>query len=194
MLSRSTRTVILVALLVLACAATQFVQPANANPAAGTLTITLNGKLGPILSGMDPLGLNGHSGKLTVKASESLNPKKHNANSATYVLPAGAITVQAGNNRFTTTKPSSMIITLGSSADTLVLQFTGPQGIQITDTNDLKTGSWTTKVLKHPTPFSPSPQNLKAAKSANGPGSKLKYTIQGSSTVLGFTGTAANKG
>jgi len=161
------------------------------NP-AGTLTVTIKGKLGPILSGDDPLGLNGESGKLTLTASESLKPIKHTANSATYKLPAGAITVTAGSNKFTTDKSSTMTISLSSSADILTINASGPDGLMVTDTNYLKTGSWTKAVLKHPGVFKPSPQKLTAAKTENGPGSKLSYTIFGDTTVLGFNGTAAN--
>jgi hypothetical protein len=159
---------------------------------ARTLTILLKGKLGPILSGSDPLGLNGQSGMVTIMASESLSPTKHTNNSATYTLPAGAITVTAGNNHFTTNSPSKMIVKLTSTADILTLIAAGPSGLQVTDTTFLKTGSWTKAVLKHPAVFKPSPQKLTAAKTAGGPGCKVKYTIFGSTTVLGFNGTASN--
>lgn len=162
-------------------------------PATHTLTIVIKGKLGPILSGSDPLGLDGQSGKLTLKASESLKPIAHTSHSATYKLPAGAITVTAGSNKFTTNSPSKMTISLGSSADILTLKAAGPSGLMLTDTSYLKTGSWTTAALKHPTTFSPSPQKLTPAKTANGPGSKLSYTIFGGNTVLGFTGTISNQ-
>jgi len=164
----------------------------SAAPATHTLTITLKGKLGPILSGSDPLGLNGQSGKITVMASESLSPTKHTSTSATYTLPAGAITVTAGTNQFTTKSPSKMIINLTSTADTLTLIVAGPNGLMATDTTFLKAGSWTNGVLKHPTVFKPSPQKLTSAKSASGPGCKVKYTIFGSTTVLGFHGTGSN--
>jgi hypothetical protein len=160
--------------------------------ATHTLTITLKGKLGPILSGSDPLGLNGQSGKITVMASESLSPTKHTSTSATYTLPAGAITVTAGTNHFTTKSPSKMIINLTSTADTLTLMVAGPNGLMATDTTFLKAGSWTNGVLKHPTVFKPSPQKLTSAKSASGPGCKVKYTIFGSTTVLGFHGTGSS--
>ena len=85
-----------------------------------------------------------------------------------------------------------MIINLTNTADTLTIIAAGPQGLMVTDTTFLKTGSWTTDVLKHPTVFTPSPQKVTPAKSANGPGCKVKYTILGSTTVLGFKGTASN--
>jgi hypothetical protein len=162
-------------------------------PATHTLTITLKGTLGPILSGTDPLGLNGQSGVVTIMASESLSPTKHTATSATYKLPAGAITVTAGSNKFTTTSPSKMIINLTSTADTMTLMVAGPSGLMVTDTTFLKANSWTTAVLKHPGAFKPSPQKLTSATTAGGPGCKVKYTIFGSTTVLGFHGTGSNK-
>src|SRR5579863_7342094 len=124
-------------------------------PATHTLTITVKGTIGPLLSGSDPLGLDGKTGTVKIMASESLSPTKHTATSATYTLPAGAITVIAGSNHFTTTSPSKMIINLLSSADTFTLVVAGPDGLMVTLTTYLKTGSWTTAVLKHPTVFKP---------------------------------------
>jgi len=180
------------AVLLLACGL--WAQPVTVHHAAGkTLTITIMVTLGPILSGSDPLGLNGQNGTMTVEASESLLPTKHSSNSATYTLPAGAITVKAGSNQFKTTTKSKMIVTLTSSADTLTLVASDrTYGLQITGIAYLQPNSWTNSVLKHPTTFSPSPQTLTAAKKANGPGSKLKYTIFGTNTVLGLSGSASN--
>jgi hypothetical protein len=161
-------------------------------PATHTLTITLKGTLGPVLSGTDPLGLNGLSGTVKVMASESLTPTKHTSTSATYKLPAGAISVTAGSNHFMTTSPSQMIINLQSRADTLTLVVAGPNGLMVTDTTVLKKGSWTTAVLKHPTVFKPSPQKLTSATTANGPGCKIKYTIFGTTSVVGFHGSGSS--
>jgi len=158
-------------------------------PAGKTLTMTIMGTLGPILSGSDPLGLNGQNGTMTLQASESLSPTKHTSNSATYTLPAGAITVKVGSYEFKTTTKSTIIVKLTKSADVLSLNASGPDGLKLTAIADLQPNSWTNSVLKHPTTFSPSPQDLSAAKTANGPGSKLKYTIEGSTTVLGLSGT-----
>jgi hypothetical protein len=189
-----TSALILVSVVVLGCTgwAQSLEVATGVVPATKTLTITLNGTLGPILSGSDPLGLNGQSGTVTVMASESLSPTKHTSTSATYTLPAGAITVVAGSNKFTTTSPSKMIVKLTSRADTLTLIVAGPSGLMVTDTTFLKTRSWTTAVLKHPTVFKPSPQTLTSAKTASGPGCKVKYTIFGGTTVLGFNGTGSN--
>jgi hypothetical protein len=38
----------------------------------------------------------------------------------------------------------------------------------------------------------PSPQGLTSATTANGPGCKIKYTVSGSTSVLGFSGTASS--
>jgi hypothetical protein len=161
-------------------------------PATHTLTITIKGTLGPVLSGTDPLGLDGKNGTVTVLASESLSPTKHTATSATYTLPPGAIKVTAGSNKFTTKSPSKMIINLTSTADILTLIASGKDGLMVTDITYLKAGSWTTAVLKHPGVFTPSPQTLTSATSANGPGCKVKYTIFGSTTILGFHGTGSS--
>jgi hypothetical protein len=188
MLSRITRVSALVLFTVL-------VVGLSSPAAAKTLTIKINAKLGPVLSGSDPGNLNGKQGSVTVKASESLSPTKHSSNSATYTLPPGAIVITAGSDHFKTTTKSTMTVTLTSSADILTLNASGSiegLNVQVTDTSYLKTGSWTSAVLKHPTTFSPSPQNLTPAKTANGPGSKLKYVVEGSTTVLGVTGTASS--
>ena len=189
MYCRMTRCLAMCA-VVLLVASGLWAQPTvlHRQPAGKTLTITIVGTLGPILSGSDPLGLNGQNGTLTVQARESLSPTKHTSNSATYTLPAGSITVQAGSTKFKTTTKSKMIITLTKSADILTLDAKGPEGLQLSGIAYLQSGSWTNSVLKHPTTFSPSPQTLTAAKKASGPGSKLKYTIEGSTTVLGLAG------
>jgi hypothetical protein len=195
MLSKIVHNSALVLVAVLVLGSTIWAQSIEGSvvPATKTLTITLKGTLGPVLAGTDPLGLNGQSGTVTVMASESLSPTKHTSTSATYTLPAGAITVTAGSHKFTTKSPSKMIINLTSTADTLTLIAAGPSGFLVTDTTFLKAGSWTTTVLKHPKPFNPSPQKLTSAKNATGPGCKVKYVIFGTTTVLGFNGTGSSK-
>ncbi len=188
-----TSALVLVAIVVTGSAIwAQSVDIVAVKPATHTLTITIKGTLGPILSGTDPLGLDGKKGTITVMASESLSPTKHTSTSATYTLPPGAIEVQGGKNKFTTKSPSKMIINLTSTADILTLIFSGPDGTMFTDTTYLKAGSWTTAVLKHPGVFRPSPQTLTSATTANGPGCKLKYTAEGSTTILGFHGTGSS--
>jgi hypothetical protein len=186
---------VLVTVLVLGCMTWAQTTEVAANPATHTLTIVIKGTIGPILSGSDPLGLDGENGTVTILASESLSPKKHTSTSATYILPAGAITVTAGSNKFSTKSPSKMVINLTSTADTLTLIVAGKVdgvNLMVTDTTYLKAGSWTTGVLKHPGVFKPSPQKLTSAKTAGGPGCKIKYLVEGLTTVLGFSGTASN--
>jgi len=185
---------VLVTFVVLGCTVwAQSSEITAAAPTTHTLTISLKGTLGPILAGSDPLSLDGKSGAVTILASESLSPTKHTSTSATYTLPPGAIKVTAGSNKFTTKSPSKMIINLTSTADILTLIISDTKdGLMVTDTTFLQAGSWTKAVLKHPGVFKPSPQNLTSAKSANGPGCKVKYTIFGSTTILGFTGTGAS--
>jgi hypothetical protein len=60
---------------------------------ARTLTIVLDGTLGPVISGSDPAGLDGQSATVTITAKESLTPYKMTAKSASYHIPAGSITV-----------------------------------------------------------------------------------------------------
>jgi hypothetical protein len=197
MLSKMFRTsVVIVAFLVLGCTAwAQSIELGAVNPATRTLAITVKGTIGPMLSGSDPLKLDGKSGTVKILASESLHPTKHTATSATYTLPAGAITVTAGTNKFSTKSPSKMVINLTSTADILTLIIAGQVdgvSVMVTDTTFLKAGSWTTAVLKHPGVFAPSPQKLTAAKTAGGPGCKIKYTVFGNTSVLGFKGTGSN--
>jgi hypothetical protein len=194
MLSKIVRTSALaVAILVLGCTVwAQSIEVAPVKSATHTLTITLQGTIGPLLSGPDPLGLDGVSGTVKIMASESLSPTKHTSTSATYKLPAGAIKVKAGSNNFTTTSPSKLIINLKNTADTMTVVAAGPDGLMVTDTTFLKKGSWTTDVLKHLTAFAPSPQKLTAAKTSGGSGCKIKYTIFSTTSVLGFAGTASN--
>jgi hypothetical protein len=197
MLARMIRTfaIVLVAVVTLDCALwAQSAEVISVNSSAGTLTVVIKGKVGPVLSGPDPLGINGQSGQLTLKASESLKPIAHTTHSATYKLPAGAITVTAGSYKFTTKSSSKLTFALGSTADVLTIAASGPDGLMVTDTSYLKSGSWTTAVLQHPGVFKPSPQKLTPAHKANGPGSKLEYIIFGETTILGFTGTASNQG
>jgi hypothetical protein len=161
-------------------------------PTAKTLTVMLTGKLGPVLSGSDPLGLNGESGSMTLKVSESLSPTKSTGTTATYTLPAGAISIKFGSNQFKTTTKSTMEVELNKSADLLILTATGPDNLKITATASLAPKSWTNNVLKHPAAFKPSPQSLKAAAKAGGPGSQVKYEIFGGTTVLGLNGSISN--
>jgi hypothetical protein len=154
-----------------------------------TLTIALDGTLGPIISGDDPGDLDGKSATVTVQASESLKPYKTTATSASYHIPAGDIVVTVNGSNYQSNSTSSMIVKLGKKADTLTLtasvDYLGYK-IQVTDVSTLAAGSWTKTVLEHPALFSPSPQDLTQ------PASTFAYTVIGETTVLGVTGTAAN--
>lgn len=156
---------------------------------ASVLTIVLNGTLGPIISGNDPAGLNGQSAMVTITASESLNPYKTTAASASYHIPAGDVTVNVNGTEYTSTSRSSMIVKLGKKADLLTLKANITvlgHKVNVTDVSALQSGSWTTDVLQHPALFSPSPQNLTE------PSSTFTYTVFGETTVLGVTGTASD--
>jgi hypothetical protein len=154
-----------------------------------TLTIVFDGTLGPILSGSDPAGLNGQSATVTVTVKESPDPYKTTTKSASYHIPAGAITLSVNGTDYTSTSRSSMIVKLGRKADLLTLKSNvtvlGHQ-VSVLDTSALQAGSWTSGVLQHPALFSPSPQDLSE------PSSTFTYSVFGETTVLGVTGTASN--
>lgn len=160
-----------------------------------TVNMTFSGTLGPILSGSDPLGGNGQSGSIMVAASESLKPTSKTTSTVTYTLPAGAITVTINGTTYGSPNTSTMKISLGASANTVVLTtsvtYLGIKGT-VVGTASLAKGSFGSTVFSHPIPFKPSPQNLTSATTASGPGSKVKYTVFGGTTVLGFSGTASN--
>lgn len=156
---------------------------------ATTVTIVLDGTLGPIISGSDPAGLDGQSATVTVEASESLKPYKTTSGSASYHIPAGDITVNVDGTNYTSDSKSTMTIKLGKKADTLTLKASlDIEGfkVQVSDVSSLATGSWSKTVLQHPALFSPSPQNLTE------PASSLTYSVVGETTKLGVTGTASD--
>jgi hypothetical protein len=164
---------------------------------AASITYNITGTLGPIISGSDPLGANGKTGTITIVVSETLKPKKHTATSATYTLPAGAITVNIGGTNYVTSGTSSLQYAIPAAGpDTMVVTatvivddiFTGT----VVGTASLAKGSFTSAILKHPQAFKPSPQTLTAATTASGRGSKVKYTALGSSTTLGLSGSASD--
>jgi hypothetical protein len=158
-------------------------------PPANTLTIVLDGTLGPVIKGSDPAHLDGESATVTVTISESAKPYKTTANSASYFVPKGDITVDVNGTNYSTTSKSKMMIKLGSKADLLTLKASlSIDGYKITvaDVSSLESGSWSNSVLQHPTVFSPSPQDLTS------PSSNFTYTVFGETTELGVTGTASN--
>lgn len=155
-----------------------------------TLTIVIEGTAGPVISGTDPFGVNGKSATVTVLVSETIKPKSHTTSSATYRVPAGAVTVDLNGNSYQSTSPSKMTVKLGSKADKLVLTSAiSVEGLtlDVGVTASLASGSWSSGVLKHPEPFAPSPQTLTS------PSSTIKYSTSGfGTTVLGLNGTASN--
>src|SRR5579862_7528108 len=100
MLFRTLRAAAYVAAVFLACHGTSDAKDVRHAP-TGTLTVTLDGTLGPILSGSDPAGLDGDSATVTVTVKESLNPYKTSAHSASYHIPAGDITVAVNGTNYT---------------------------------------------------------------------------------------------
>ena len=157
-----------------------------------TLTVAVTGTLGPVLSGSDPLQTSGHTGSLTLMALESMAPTKTSDNSAVYTVPPGAITDVIGLQSFTSTTPGKLIVTLTPTADILTVIYNSRQNTVTTLIAYLAPGSWSSAVMMHPMPFSPSPQNLLSATVAGGPGSQMSYTYQGTTTVLGLAGTISN--
>lgn len=164
---------------------------------AANVTYTVNGTLGPVLSGSDPVGANGKSATVTITASQTLSPVSHTATSATYTLPIGALTLVLNGTTYTSTATSSMTYTRPASGrDKLIVKTTIKElglPITMTGTFSLAHNSFPLAALAHPAKFSPSPQTLTAATVAGGPGSQLKYS--GSligTTVLGVSGTASN--
>jgi hypothetical protein len=188
MLSRTTSIPVVTA--VVASMGAAFAQPNDWRVApANTLTITLDGTLGPILSGSDPAGLDGESATVTVAASEALKPYKSTAHSASYHIPAGDVTVNVNGTNYTSATRSKMIVRLSGKADLLTLKATlhiDGFAVNVSDVTSLAAGSWTNSILEHPGPFSPSPQNLVE------PSSNFTYSVFGETTVLGVTGTASN--
>lgn len=152
-----------------------------------TLTITLAGTVN-LISGPDCLAASGETASASAMISESATPVATTSNSATYQIPAGGVSATVGSTTFTSTHPWSMRMTLGATYDSLVLTGPGPLGSVITTTSTLKKGSWTSAILTHPAPFTPSPQNQ------NPSDSKLRYTSPfcSATTVLGVTGHLSN--
>lgn len=154
-----------------------------------TLTLTLDATLGPVISGNDPAGLDGQSATVTVTVKESLDPYKTTASSASYHIPAGAVTVSINGSDYTSTSRSTMIVKLGKKADLLALKARLDISgfiVTVSDTSALAAGSWDSGVLQHPELFSPSPQDLSE------PTSTFTYSVFGETTVLGVAGTASN--
>jgi hypothetical protein len=165
---------------------------------AANITYTVNGKLGPVLSGSDPLGANGQSTTITVTASSTLNPTTTGTSSATYTLPPGAVTVAIGGTTYASKGNSILKYTVPLlGKDTMVVTSTiAIEGVHamVSATVSLASGSFILKaVQRHPETFAPSPQSLSAASRAGGSGSQVSYTMPVTgTTTLGLAGAASN--
>src|SRR5579871_1936989 len=76
------------------------------------ITFTIQGTLGPVISGSDPLGISGSTAVLTATLHSSATPTGSTSDSATYTLPAGSVTLQLGALNLTSSGPFSLKITL----------------------------------------------------------------------------------
>jgi hypothetical protein len=163
---------------------------------ATTITMTFSGTLGPVLSGSDPLGANGQSGTITAMVSESLTPTSKTSTSVTYTLPVGALSIVINGTTYRTPNTTAMKISVPATGASVLSVTTSITYLGITGTVVgtvfLAHGSFPKSIFTHPAPFTPTTQTLKAATSATGPGSKVKYTVFGGSTVLGLSGTATD--
>jgi hypothetical protein len=167
-----------------------------------TLTLTVSGTLGPVLSGNDRWELNGRPVVLTITTSESLSPLERNTHAVEYQLTPSDVAATVSGTPFsgysTPTSTGPIVAAVFTpEADIGVLSGVLQNDIstfafaQIRGTIFLKPGSWNKTVLEHITAFSPSPQNITAATSPTGPGSKLEVDT-GGATIYGLTGTASS--
>jgi hypothetical protein len=100
-----------------------------------------------------------------------------------------------GTKTYKNASPGKMSIKLSNAAVVLTLTYVfTDSGLPVTvvETSYLAKNSWTSAVLTHPGSFSPSPQDLTAAAVASGHGSKLQYTVEGITCILGIAGTATS--
>lgn len=165
--------------------------------AAQSITYTFKGKVGPILSGTDPLGANGQGGELTAVVSTSLTPTSTTTTSATYTLPAGAITVYLGGKKYTTDSKSSLKYNFPATGreGMIFVATISVSGLTATVVGSvsLDRGSFPASITEHPAAFTPTPQKLTAATTAGGPGSQVSYSAALiGKTVLGLSGSASN--
>jgi len=130
-----------------------------------------------------------------IATSESSSPAGHRAHAASYEVAVGGVSITVNGSPFLISTPSKVAAVLTSFADIGVVSATvgsSPIAVPFTGTVYLEPGSWKQSVPMHPRAFSPSLQNIAAATSATGPGSKPQYTFEGSTTILGITGTASS--
>lgn len=165
--------------------------------AAATITYSFSGTIGPVLSGSDPLGLNGQSATLTVTISSTAAPQHTSSTGADYAVPAADAQLMIGGTTATALRPVLVHYTFPAAgpcpmtvAGSFTSTLTGP--IDVALIAWLGKGSFTSAVLQHPQMFVPSPQLLTPAKNANGPGSKLEYHSSQGRIVLGFGGVASD--
>jgi hypothetical protein len=163
---------------------------------AQSISYTIKGTLGPVLSGSDPLGANTKGGELVATVSTTAVPTT-TTTSATYTLPVGAIVVYINSKKYTTAKTSTLRFNFPATGrDSIVLTTdVTADGLSATIVGiaSLKHGSIPSSVLTHPAKFSPSPQKLTAATTAGGVGSQVSYNVELlGKTVLGLTGSASN--
>jgi hypothetical protein len=163
-----------------------------------TITYAIDGTLGPVLSGGDPLGANGQSETFTLSISSTLSPIHTTHTSATYRVAKGLAVFGVGGSTYKSNGPGTVkYIFPHTGADLMVVSAPARvSGITVSFvvTASLANGSFSpTKIRVHPTLFAPSPQTLHRAHSATGPGSKEKYTAPlVGTTILGLKGTASN--
>jgi hypothetical protein len=165
--------------------------PARGASPDASFTISVNGSLGKVLAGSDPVGGSGKSGVIDVKVSETLSPVAHTATSATYRLPVGSVTIGGKSAGGTPTMmkistPAKGPVTIFCSGNVNVSGFT----THVTATVVLAHGSFPASVLKHPAPFK-SPQTLTPATRAGAVGNKVSYTA-GGTTVIALSGTISD--
>jgi hypothetical protein len=193
----SLRALRVAALAVVATLSVAGASQAQTPPPGSTLTMVLKGTAGPVLAGSDIADLDGETATATLRVSEAISPRTQTATTATYRIPAGAVTLVVGGTTYTNESPGRMKISLDKTADvmtlTYVFEYGGSLPVTVVETSYLAKGSWTSDVLTHPASFSPSPQALKAAAAASKAGSKIEYTVEGETSVLGIRGTATSR-
>ena len=172
--------------------------------AASTLDFSGSGTLSPLLSGSDPLGLNGQPFSFAGFIDESATPTTCPtgipiAATVCYTVPANQFTGKIGQQPLITiTTPSTLALVIPASGpETLEVQFNVLSYV-VTAVLELAPGSFAPGEMKHPGPFNPSTQTVAAATSVPPPvnGSSVQYCetscSTGSVTWLGLAGTVSS--
>jgi hypothetical protein len=89
---------------------------------AGTITLETSGTLGPLMSGIDPLKLNGGSFLVTGMLDQSSAPTSITADSATYSIP-GTLDITVGDLDFGNLFGTLTLVDPSSGPDTVALDF-----------------------------------------------------------------------